>query len=204
LLSALGARVRPLGFSAKATGQRFFRDISLGSQILHLSFIRNGEEFDVTVDVAIRISKLEEMLDPQESHRTRQEQMASFGAELGNLSRGERIRWTVSDREDIEAVAESILNSFERIGLPYLERYSDLDQMLNALAPNDRSAWLHSPFHYWRCLRILGLCVLSGRHSEFDTLRDSCRQFLVRVKDPQVTSFDEFAARVRPHEQASD
>jgi hypothetical protein len=203
LLSVLGMRVSQLGFSAKATGQRFFRDIALGSQILHLSFIKNGGEFDVTVDVAIRVAVLEEMLDPQDAHRPPKEQMASFGAELGNIARGERIRWTVSSAEDVEIVAESIFAAIERIGVPYLERYSDLEQMLDALTPNDRSAWLHSPFHFWRCMRIVGLCILSGRYSDFERTRQACRQFLVNAKDPQVSSFDAFADRIRPHEQST-
>jgi D-ribose pyranose/furanose isomerase RbsD len=198
LISHLGGLIADLGFSEKPVKNSFYRDIPLGWQVVHVGLIRHGPEFDATVDVAIRVAALEEMIDPQETERTRTEQMASFGAELGNIAHDERIRWTVANRDAIPSVARSMLEALVQTGLPYLNRYSDPGSMLDALRPNDRAAWLHSPFHRWRCMRILGLALIAGRANEFDVLRDECRRFLVKVKDPEIQEFEAFADRIDP------
>ena len=198
LLSEIGRQLAKFGFSEKPEGQAFFRETSIGWQALHISFIKHSGEFDATASVAIRVAALEEMIDVEDAKRPRKEQMASFAADLGNIANDERIRWTISGRGDVEPAASSIVEAFERVGLPYLDRYSDVNKMLNAVIPNDRSAWLHVPFHDLRCKRILGLAVLAGRSKEFELLRGDCQRFLEKRNDAGLRSFEAFAARAQP------
>jgi hypothetical protein len=56
------------------------------------------------------------------------------------------LRWTVREPGDVHRIAMLIVSGIDRIGIPYIERFSDPRAVLDALSPNDRAAWLHSPF----------------------------------------------------------
>jgi hypothetical protein len=186
-----------LGFPAKPESQTFFRDTPYGWDAFHISFIRHMDDFDVTADVAVRIDALEELVnDGDRAQKSRRDQTASIGAELGNIAQGVPLRWTVASPENVSEVARAIAEAFVQIGLPYIERYSDPNVMLDALAPNDRSAWLHSPFHSPRCKREVGLAILTGRRAELASLTERCREFLSARNDPGLASFEEFVSRL--------
>ncbi|MDQ3519886.1 MAG: hypothetical protein M3466_15980, partial [Gemmatimonadota bacterium] len=113
-------------------------------------------------------------------------------AELGNIERIGQRRWTITSSADVTTVASSILKTFERVGLPYLEQLGDPDRALEALSKNDRTAWLHSPFHDSRCKRIVALAVAYGKSDRVRDLISSCRKFLAEREDPGLKEFTRF------------
>ena len=45
----------------------------------------------------------------------------TLGGELGNISIGSPKRWTISNGENIPSVCDGVIESFEEIGLPFLQ-----------------------------------------------------------------------------------
>jgi len=191
LLTELSEHVGQYGFDTKVKGQSFYKQMPFGRLAFHLSFIKHKTDVDVTVDLAVRFDELEELVHEYENRLSKAQRKGTFslGVELGNLSEGRQKRWTVGSFEDVEPVAQSIKNSFVAIGLPYLEKYSDLRTALEVLSGDDRAAWLHSPFHDARAKRALGLAFLLGDREQFSQLAAAKTDFLKSRNDFGLTSF---------------
>ena len=191
LLTELSQHVGEYSFDTKVKGQSFYKQTPFGRLAFHLSFIKHKSEIDVTVDLAVRFDELEELVNEYENRLSKAQRKDTFslGVELGNLSEGRQKRWTVARLEDVEPVAQSIMNSFVAIGLPYLERYSDMQTALEALSRDDQAAWLHSPFHDARAKRALGLAFLFGDRERFSELAAAKTEFLKSRNDFGLTSF---------------
>ena len=99
---------------------------------LHLSFVSHAHDFAVAVDVAVE-------------HLRGTKRLCIVGAELGNIRGTGQDRWDVHSRQDVPRVASEILKAFAAIGLPFLERYSSLAEILNVLRTNPREARLIKP-----------------------------------------------------------
>ena len=196
LLSQLDALLSKKGF--KRSGQDFYRNITEGRQILHLSFIRHPNDFDVTADVAVRHNTLEDLMNDENPRLNPREkaQTSSIGAELGNISIGQPIRWTVSAEDEIPQVSSSLLASFEKVGLPYLQRFSFLDEVLSAVAGDDSASVLHSPIDYVRAMRAIGVAFLLRRKELFHQLVASKSKYLKEKQDFGVPEFNALAKRL--------
>lgn len=194
LLTELSEHVGEYGFDTKVKGQSFYKQMPFGRLAFHLSFIKHKTDVDVTVDLAVRFDELEELVNEYENRLSKAQRKDTFslGVELGNLSEGRQKRWTVANLEDVEPVARSIMNSFAAVGLPYLEKYSDLPTALEVLSGDDRAAWLHSPFHDARAKRALGLAFILGDRERFSQLADAKTEFLRSRNDSGLTSFLQF------------
>ncbi len=192
LLNKLSEQVEAYGFDKKVRGQSFHKQTSFGRLALHVAFIEHDDtDFDVTADVAVRFDELEDLLNEYESHLSEAEKKRTFsiGAELGNISEGRQKRWTVADSADIEAVSRSIIDAFSRIGMPYLEKYSDSNTALDALSSDDRAAWLHAPIHDNRAKSALGFAFLLGDRERFHQVAAAKTTFLTSRNDFGLQSF---------------
>src|SRR5262245_2381792 len=191
LISKLAGRVGELGFDTKAKGQSFYRKTSFGRKAFHLSFIEHATDFDITADVAIRFDSLEELVNEGDERLTKKEKgnIFSLGAELGNISEGKQKRWTVSGSADVEKVCQSIMDAFVAIGIPYLDRYSNLESALEALSGDDKAAWLHMPIHGARAKRAIGLAFLLGQRDKFFEIASAKTEFLTSRNDFDLQSF---------------
>lgn len=200
LLIELSRRMPQYGFEGKPVGQSFHKATSYGKDALHLSFIRHENDFDVTADVAIRIDAIEDLVNAESKLLSKAEKRHTFtlGVELGNWAEGAQHRWTVAGPEDVPVVAGSVLSMFERVGIPYLERYSSLDGAYDALArnDNDQGSWLHSPVHASRCMRATAASYLLGK-DDMDRLVKDCESFLRERKDVGLVSFQQFVNFLR-------
>lgn len=158
-----------------------------------MGFIPHEVEVDVTANVAIRVDAVEDLINRNTLLLSTRDQRrtATMGIELGNLADHRQRRWTLGKREDVEAVASGILHEFEKFGLPYLERFSDLGAMFEVLSRNDQSAWLHSPIHSARCERAVALGLVLGRRDAARAVADSCIAFLAERGDPGLRGFKE-------------
>jgi hypothetical protein len=153
------------GFNAKAVGQSFYRSVPGGRWAFHISFIRHPNDLDVTADVAVRIDAIEQVVNEWTSGLTNAEKRGSFtlGAELGNLTGRQPLRWTLSGVDSVEAVAEEILAAFEQIGLPYLSNHSDAESAYRILTSTEIRDLLQSPILGARCMRAVAAAHLLGR-----------------------------------------
>jgi hypothetical protein len=198
LLDRMALAMPRYGFKEKPTGQSFHRSLPFGRWSFHVAFINHETDLDVTADVAVRVDAVEEMVHSGSkllSDREKQ-QTATIGAELGNIADHRQKRWKIASQGDVENVAAAILEEFEKFGLPYLERYSDLEKMLDALSQNDPAAWLHSPVHSERCKRAVASALVLGKTDRASELRRRCEEFLEQRGDPGLQSFKEFASRL--------
>ena len=133
LLLRLDERLRPLGFIKK--GQSYRRELGRCRQAFHISFINHAGDFDVTADVAVRHHAVEGVLNNERAHLKDSEKTETYtvGAELGNIIGTGQHRWTVTDANDISAVVDSAMSYFARVGLPFLERFSSLEETYRVL-----------------------------------------------------------------------
>lgn len=199
---ALAPGMQRYGFNAVPVDQAFHRPLPVGRWIFHVSFIPHETDFDLTADVAIRVDAVEELVHredpallPRDKKRT-----ATIGAELGNIADGRQRRWTIGASADIPIVVAAVIKEFESFGLPYLERFSELETMLAAISSEDRSSWLHIPIHGARFRRAIALAIVLGKT---DMARELARQgakFLIDRKDPGAPALESYTRRIFPGE----
>jgi hypothetical protein len=162
-----------------------------------LAFIRHETDFDVTADVAVRVDAVEELVNASTPYLPAKikNTTATVGADLGNLDTGAQRRWTIADKADIEAVASAIVSDFLRIGIPYFDRFHDLDTLFSMLRRNDQEAWLHCAIHHARCMRAVALAVVLKRR-EVRSLIEAEAAFLSKRNDFGLAEFEQFASAV--------
>ena len=145
LLLQLDERLRPLGFRKRE--QSFRRDLGPCRQAFHISFINHVGDFDVTADVGVRHHSVEDMLNEGQPHLKDSEKKETYtvGAELGNIIGTGQHRWTVVDTSDIPSVVDGIMNYFDSVGIPFLERFSSLKEVYRVLREDGAEARLICP-----------------------------------------------------------
>ena len=114
-------------------GARSFRRVAHGcNQTLHLSFVNHVDDFDVVGNVAVE-------------HLIKRKRLCVVGAELGNILGTGQQRWPVSSATQASLAANGVVELFQKVGVPYLERYSSLAEVLRVLREEPQNAWLLSP-----------------------------------------------------------
>ena len=201
ILQHLAVGLAPHGFEFDKKATHFEKHTSDHRWSFRPGFIKHGTDFDIIASVAVRIDPLERLI--YENDEVRAEKGYSLGAELGNISQGRQRRWTVSRPGDIETVAKSVLAEFERTGLPYLQMYSVMENALEVLSGDDKSAWLHSPLHDERAKRAIGLAFLLGKKEVFDKLAEKKTAFLEKRNDSRLQLFIDFRNKLKNRLKAS-
>jgi hypothetical protein len=198
LFEAVYRRVRPHGYAHKANTRKFYKDTTLGRTELSLAIIKHAVEFDVAAHVAVRFDQLERLLNEFRNNLSEAEKVETFslgGEELGNIAGiGYMKLGPVTGEQDIEPVADKILMAFEAVGLPYLEKYSNLEAALEAYAGDDRASRLTSPDGL-RANRAIGLAYLLGRREKFFELAAAKTAFLSTRMENAVNISPQFVAQ---------
>lgn len=191
LLKNLARLIEIHGFALRAREQSFYKRTPVGRLALLLSFIPHRADFDVTASVAVRFNELEDLINEGNDLLSKAEKKGTFslGADLGNISEGKQKRWTVASPGDVEGVCQSIMDAFVAIGIPYLEKYTDIETALEAFSRDDEEAWLYSPFHDARAKRAIGLAFLLGDRERFTKLAAAKTEFLTSKNDFGLQSF---------------
>lgn len=172
LLKKLGPLISQYGFNTKPSGQTFPKKTDFGKVAFGVNFIRHKEDVDVTGSITIRFEDLETLVNSFRPYLSEADkrQSSSLGAELGNLSKGEPLRWTIATESDVDDVAASMANAFGEIGLPAVEKYSDMNRALQLLSREDRESLLYQPFYDTRIMRALGLAFLLKERDVFEQI----------------------------------
>ena len=145
LLARLAELVEP-AFKLTKRDRTFWKDAGPVRYALHISFINHADDFDVTVDVAIRHHSVEDVLNAERQLGPRERrETATVGAELGNLAGVGQHRWTVVAEGDVEPVALGIVDWFGRIGEPFLQRFASPAETLRVLEADGPEARMISP-----------------------------------------------------------
>jgi hypothetical protein len=195
LLSDLGPKLKSLGFTKKR-GQSFERVTESGRQACHVSFIEHEADFDVTADIAIRFDAVEELLNKGDGLMTKSEKAETFtlGCELGNLTRGEQMRWTVSGPSDIPKVSEAIAAAFESAGMRYFDDLSSMERAFEVLS-DDELGQLHMPIDLRRTQSAIVLAYLLDR-GDLPAMVERKRKYLLSRDEPRMAVFEDFVGRL--------
>jgi hypothetical protein len=200
LLVGVGFVVQEYGFNPKPRGQTFRISKPFGWASIHLSFIPHPPaDFDVTIDVALRIDAIENLVNEDEKLLTKSEksQTATIGCELGNLSAGKQHRLSIASESDVQSTVGAIKTMVESIALPYIERYSNPNELFQVISSNDPSAWLHSPIHGARCKRALAAAVVLKKYDCVLELIQKSEAFLTSQNDFGLHAFRTFSKKIR-------
>jgi len=201
LLLELGERLIPLGFDPKAKGQSFYRKFDGGRHALHIGFIRHPHDLDITANVAVRFDAIEELVSefrPQHSFAPKKMPTTwTLGCELGNLAGEGQHRWNIADKTDVVKAADGVIEKFRAIGLPYLERFSSLEMVLQVLSGDDKAAWLHSAIHDCRAMRAIAAAYVLDRKQECLELISKKTQFLEQRNNFGLNGFSEMTEALK-------
>jgi hypothetical protein len=203
-LNAVADRVAPMGFDNRR-GQSFLRQVDGVLCALHVSLIEHDCDFDATADVAVRIDRLEELLQKHSGSATvASTKLFSLGAELGNIARGSQQRWSVDQADDIQRVAGELVDSFTGVGIPYLNKYGRLERALEAFSDDGPSGCLHSPINAERAKRAVASAWLLNDMASVSSLAESKCRFLAERGDAGLQPFREFVASLRGEDGKGD
>lgn len=142
LLIELGDLLAPYGFSFVASRRSYRKPTSVGWQSIHLALVQHPDDFDVVVDAGVRLDDVQKQIGGQADRRGHQ---ATIGCEYGNLLGTGQHRWSVASASDVSPVAQGIVKACETTLFPFLETYSDLATVREALKRDDRHARLLMP-----------------------------------------------------------
>jgi len=185
-LQVLGHGLGEHQFTFHRKQSRFVRQMSTVRWSVGISFIRHPTDFDVTAGVAVGFDALEKLIceDEREAMRT-----YSLGVNLGYFTGEGQKRWSVHSEQDVEPTCGSLMKTIVEMGLPYLEKYSSMTNALELLSGDDAAAWRHSPIHYARAQRAIGLAFLLGDENAFHRLAVEKTEFLTKREDQMLQRF---------------
>lgn len=188
-LAAMAERLNHFGYKLKKSRNSFLKKYEWGMTSIHMAFIKHHDDFDTTVDVAIRFNELEEFVG------NKNKDIFTMGAELGNLVDGEPKRWTVASEADIPAAADGMMKKIIDVAFPYIEKYSNKQVAFETLSGEGPSSWIHSPIHGKRAIRAIGLALLLGKKDEACRLIETKRPLL---RDPfDQKYFEDFVSLIQ-------
>jgi hypothetical protein len=144
LLSELATLLAADGFVPRMADQAFDLEKPFGQWIVHLSFKPYpGLAVDASSSVAVRIDAINKLCwehglrflkDWMKTPTLADERRSgTIGSNLGNINGVGFKCWTISSVEQASVIAASIYSDVKTIGFPYLERYSNMGNVLKTL-----------------------------------------------------------------------
>jgi hypothetical protein len=148
--------------------------------------------FDIVVEFAVRHDAVENAIrvsDPLLRQKDF-ERRATVGSELGGLEGGDQRRFAVESPTEIDPVAAEIVAAVEMIGVPFLKKFSSLENCLEVLSDNGPRGWQYCAFHGLRCSRAVAAAVLLERREEARLRLEKGREFLGARFPRDLPSFE--------------
>jgi hypothetical protein len=192
-MTIIGKRLKQFGFDPRPKGQSFRKKTSFGFCSFHLAFIDHADDFDVTADLAIRFDNVEKwMVGEQAVPKTKTRESSTIGGELGNIKGTGQLRWAIEKDNDVSKAADSIMEEFEQVAIPYFDTYSNLDNVLDVLSRDDREVWVHSPIDGERAKAAVAVAFLQEGKEAAKQLGHAKLLYLAERRDFSLESFRTF------------
>jgi hypothetical protein len=143
LLEAIAERVHEFGFKPRFSQQEFKRRTQYGFDTLHVCFY-SSIGTTAALDIAMRINDVEELCgkcdsNPLISERDKKE-WCTIGKYLAHPPDELWRRWDLVLLHDVPSVADSMVEVFVEVALPFFQRYSDRLELLNLLDKDNDEA----------------------------------------------------------------
>jgi hypothetical protein len=199
LWDALSGRISLHGFRGNRARREFVRRYDFGKVFFCINFVKHPNDFDITADILIRYDAVEEIVQRMNKKLTEKQKQntITLGGDLGNLSTGRQMRWTVSDEADVEPAAAQIEEQFVKIALPYVERYGNMENAYNVLSSDKRADWCHRAHVQTRAMSALLMAlVLKKDEQEVSRLIQQKRAYLGQNVQFGLPQFDEFVKSI--------
>lgn len=124
---------RLLGWKFVKSTRTFVQPYGTCKCYVHLKFANYGNNFNVAVDVAVE-------------HLMKKQRICILGAELGNIRGTGWHSWNVESKSSALAAAEGMHALVHEVGLPFLNQFSDLAEVLRILRTDEYTTRLVFPF----------------------------------------------------------
>jgi hypothetical protein len=164
LLLGLRPRLDRSGFKMQKAKEQFVRSVDVGRFYFLLDFAEY-QALHVQPTVRVRVDAVEEVF-----HRTSgfekkyQPDTPTIAVTLQNLARDPlTYEYVVGDPADVGVVIDQLESDFDKVALPYFERYSDLRMIDVALNENPEADSVHYLMDYLRCAHGLIVARMVGR-----------------------------------------
>jgi hypothetical protein len=176
-------RMLELGFDKKKSWT-FYKTTVFGKVGVGLSIWKNYNCMDVAPSVSIRIDELENLLDGFRDSILNEKESSSFsvGANIGNIRSGVYRKWQIYYESEIKENIDEIVEMVKIVGLPYIEKYSNPQEMFSGLI-NPKTGWLLSPMIAYRIQKALALTFVLDDYDLF--LKESLEGEKILINHPQ-------------------
>jgi hypothetical protein len=195
LWASLSERMKAHGFRGRrAHGDWIFeKRYEFGTGKFCVYFVKHPHDFDVTLSVFVRHDAIEEIAQRESWWLNDEEKgrVSTLGNDIGYLTAGEPMRWTVGSAADVERVAAQIEEQFVDVALPYISRYGDINNAYAVLASTSPADRFHVMADYGRAMgAVAAALVLKRDKKEVGELVARLRAFLTNGKYVGVERFE--------------
>ncbi len=185
-----------LGFRYNSSTRSFRKKVGNSEFSFHLAFIRHQRDFDIVADLGVRYLNVEKLAwgltPPHPLLDGLKFDTWTMGVEVGNLTQGSQIRWSVAGEKDVDEAVSKITAIFHSVALPYFEKYSTPESAYVMLQRDDRISELNSPLRVKRWERIIALAYFL-EPQRLGYWISKGRNALVEARDRQTDEFEQFA-----------
>jgi hypothetical protein len=188
LLDYLKQEMEPYGF--RKSRQSFYKRITIGRQIFHVAFIPYKYNVEINAYVDIRHEEIEK-LDKIILGEAYDIETATIGAELGLLANSNSKIWSLNDRSLIPVVGIDIMDTFWRIGWPFLDEYASLEKIYDVLISDDLPISDYLLIDHVRAEKALIAAFLLNRN-DIEMVIDKKLSYLLRKRNPYLKDFLNF------------
>jgi hypothetical protein len=141
-LAALRAELSDWRFVASS--RHFRKSLPGRNHLMHVAFINHAADFDATLDVAVQFL-------------VGKTAVCVVGASLSNIEGSGQVRYAVSSEQTAVSAALQAIAHLKRVGLPFLERYSNARTTLSALKAGGAESLLLSPIAQLHAQQVAAL-----------------------------------------------
>lgn len=193
ILNKLSIELSEYGFDKKIHGQSLWKPIDGGRSMIHVNFIEHETDFDITISVSLRIDAIEDMINSTNKLLTKNEKQSTstIGCELGNLVTRSPKRYTINDSVNRDTVVSEIMDAIKASAFPFIEKYSNLENLMGTMLSDDENVWLLTPLHHRRAQNAIALAKLLNC-KDIEIIIEDKRIFLESRKDFGLKLFNEF------------
>lgn len=204
ILTVLATELSKYGFDRKIHGQSLWKPIAGGRAMIHISFM-DYIKLVVNISVSVRIDVIEDMINTSNNLLTKSEKIktSTVGIELGNLVEGRPKDYSIDSSVDVDEIIYEIVELIKERAFPFIEKYINLENIMEVVLRDDRDAWQISPFHHTRAQTAVALAKILGR-KDLESIIESKREFLESRNDFGLHLFNKFADIILNGKEKSD